>query len=101
MATWDIEDGFWRLHCREGGEWNFCYVWPQTPEEPVRLVVPSSLQMGWVESVPYFCAASKTARDVAVNYIKTQIRALPKHKFDSWAGANKAQINTHRKRGLL
>ena len=57
--------------------------------------------MGWVESAPYFCAASETARDIAVDYIETQIGALPKHKFDSWAGANETKINTHRKRGLL
>ena len=41
------------------------------------------------------------ARDVVLNYIETQIVTLPKHKFDSWAGANEAKINTHRKRGLL
>ena len=101
MAKWDIQDDFWCLNCHEGEEWNFSYVWPQAPGEPVRLVVPSSLQMGWVESASYFCAALETAWDVAVNYIKTQIGALPKHKFDSWAGANEAKINTHRKWGLL
>jgi hypothetical protein len=100
MAKWDIQDSFWRLNCQKGEEWNFCYVWPQAPGEPVQLVIPSSLQMGWVESAPYFCAASETARDVAVDYIETQIGALPKHKFDSWAGTNEAKINTHRKCGL-
>jgi hypothetical protein len=69
LAKWDIQDGFWRLNCRQGEEWNFCYVWPQAPGEPRRLVVPTSLQMGWVESLPYFCAASETARDIAVEYI--------------------------------
>jgi hypothetical protein len=29
MAKWDIEDGFWRLICCEGEEWNFCYIWPK------------------------------------------------------------------------
>ena len=65
MAKWDIKDGFWRLDCRDGEEWNFAYVLPQEEGEPVRLVVPTSLQMGWIESSPYFCAASETARDVA------------------------------------
>ena len=23
MAKWDIKDGFWRLNCAEGEEWNF------------------------------------------------------------------------------
>ncbi len=39
MAKWDIQDGFWRLNCREGEEWNFCYVWPQEPGEPPCLIV--------------------------------------------------------------
>jgi len=30
MAKWDIKDGFWRLDCAKGEEWNFAYVLPQT-----------------------------------------------------------------------
>ena len=29
MAKWDIKDGFWRMDCRVGEEWNFAYVLPQ------------------------------------------------------------------------
>jgi hypothetical protein len=61
--------------------------------EPHWLVVPSLLQMGWVESAPYFCAASETARDVAVDYIETKIGTLPKHKFEHWAGSETALVN--------
>ncbi len=96
LAKWDIQDGFWRLNFREGEEWNFCYVWPQALGKPRCLVVPTSLQMGWVESPPYFCAASETARDVAVAYIKTTVGGLPVHKFEQWAGADRSTINeTH------
>ncbi len=101
MAKWDIQDGFWRLNCHKGEEWNFCYVWPQAPGEPRRLVVPNSLQMGWVESAPYFCAASETARDVAVEYIKTGIGSLPTHKFEHWVGAATSEVNTTRTYGAL
>jgi hypothetical protein len=73
MVKWDIKDVFWRLNCCKGEEWNFCYVWPQAPDKPRRLVVPRLLQMGWVESAPYSCVASKTAQDVAIEYIKTEI----------------------------
>ena len=73
MAKWDIKDGFWRMDCRAGEEWNFAYVLPQPPGEPVRLVVPTSLQMGWVESLPYFCTATETAQDVASEYLDTAI----------------------------
>ena len=66
MAKWDIKDGFWRMDCAAGEEWNFAYVLPQEEGEPITLVVPTSLQMGWVESPPYFCAATETSRDISV-----------------------------------
>jgi hypothetical protein len=81
MAKFDIKDGFWRLDCAAGEEWNFAYVMPQAPEEPVKLVVPNSLQMGWVESPAYFCVASETARDVAAWHAERPIGELPAHKF--------------------
>jgi hypothetical protein len=81
MAKFDIKDGFWRLDCEAGEEWNFAYVLPQHNGEPTRLVVPTSLQMGWVESPPYFCAASETARDVAVQYMEAKVGSLERHKF--------------------
>ena len=81
MEKWDIKDGFWRLDCRDGEEWNFAYVLPQQEGEPVRLVVPTSLQMGWIESPPYFCAASETARDVAQQYVEREVGITPDHKF--------------------
>jgi hypothetical protein len=84
MAKYDIKDGFWRLDCAEGEEWNFAYVLPQDEGEPVRLVVPTSLQMGWVESPPYFCAASETACDVATQYAELPIGSLTDHKFSKF-----------------
>lgn len=81
MAKWDIKDGFWRLCNQRGDEWNFCYVLPQKPGATPKIVVPTSLQMGWVESPPYFCAASETGRDIAAQYIDTPIGSLPPHKF--------------------
>ena len=64
MAKWDIKYGFWRLDVEEGAEWNFSYVLPQHPGEPIYLLVPTSFQMGWVESPPFFCAALETARTI-------------------------------------
>ena len=40
---WDIKDGFWRIDCKDGEEWNFCYVLPQKPGIPKKLVVPTWL----------------------------------------------------------
>ena len=81
MANWDIKDGFWRLDCAEGKEWRFDYVLPQDEGKPVKLDIPPSLQMGWIESQPYFCAASDMAQDVAEQYIETQVGSRPQHKF--------------------
>jgi hypothetical protein len=58
------------------------YVLPQEPNKPTKLLIPTSLQMGWVESPPYFCAATETARDIASDYCNTPIGSLPLHKFN-------------------
>jgi hypothetical protein len=81
MAKWDIKDGFWRMDCEKEEEYNFAYVLPQEEGMPITLVVPTSLQMGWVEFPPYFCAATETARDIASNYCDTPVGSLPHHKF--------------------
>ncbi len=81
MAKWDIKDGFWCHDCAEGEEYNFAYVLPQPEEESICIVIPTSLQMGWVESPLYFCEAMETARDVAKEYIKIPVTSLPDHKF--------------------
>jgi len=65
-------------------------VLPQHPGQPCYLVVPTSLQMGWVESPPFFCAASETARDVAQDYCETKIGTLPHPKFTNYVIGNQA-----------
>ncbi len=88
MAKWDIKDGFWQMDCANREEWNFAYVLPQAEGRPTMLVVPKSLQMGWVESPLYFCAASETSRDVATEYAETRVNSLASHKFEKFvAGA--------------
>ena len=84
MAKWDVKDGFWRLDCKEGEEYNFAYVLPQPEDKPTLLVIPTSLQMGWIESPGFFCAASETSRDVADMYCQTPVGSLPPHKFDHY-----------------
>jgi hypothetical protein len=54
MAKWDIKDRFWRLDAEDGAEWNFAYVLPQHPGQPCYLAIHTSLQMGWMESPPFF-----------------------------------------------
>jgi len=81
MAKWDIKDGFWWMDCEKGEEYNFAYVLPQEEGMPITLVIPTSLQMGWVESPPYFCAVTETARDIVSDYCDTPVGSLPHHKF--------------------
>lgn len=67
LAKFDLKDGYWRMVVPEEDELHFAYVLPQVdPNAELMIVIPSSLQMGWTLSPPYFCAASETARDVAV-----------------------------------
>ncbi len=46
--------------------------------------------MGWVESPPFFCAASETARDIVQDYCKTKMGNLPPHKFTNYVIGNQA-----------
>ena len=43
MVKWDIKDGFWRLDCKAGEEYNFAHVLPQKEGMPIKLVVLTSL----------------------------------------------------------
>ena len=52
MVKWDTKDGSWRLDCEEGEEYNVAYMLPQKEGMPIKLVIPASLQMGWIESPP-------------------------------------------------
>jgi hypothetical protein len=90
MAKWDIKDGFWRMDCEAGEEYNFAYVLPQEEEKPITLVVPTSLQMGWVKSPPYICTATKTARDIASEYCDTTIDSITPHKFVKYMTGDEA-----------
>ena len=80
IAKWDTKDGFWRLDCAPGKEWNFAYLL-SSPTTALTLVVPSALQMVWIESPAYFCTASETSRDVAATYANTPLGSIPRHQF--------------------
>ena len=65
----DLKNVYWMMVVDKAQAWNFAYVLPKLdPTEETMLVIPDALQMGWSLSPPYFCAATKTARDVADQY---------------------------------
>ncbi len=72
------------MDCHKGEQWNFAYLLPQPPGSPVILVIPLSLQMGWVESPPFFCAATKKSSNIAMEYINTTVGSLHKQKFKAY-----------------
>ena len=62
FAKIDLKDGYWRMVVNALDAWNFAYVLPTIkPTTDPELVIPDSLQMGWSESPPFFCAATETA----------------------------------------
>ena len=65
----DISDGFWRLMVQPEDSFNFAYVLPQYPGQPIKIIVPSALQMGWGESLAYFCAVTECAGDLTQHLI--------------------------------
>ncbi len=77
----DISDGFWQLIVRLADSFNFAYVLPQPNSEPIRIVVPSALQMGWVESPPLFCMVTESARDLTQHLVEQQV-PLPHHELE-------------------
>jgi hypothetical protein len=72
------------MDCEHGEEWNFAYVLLQEEGKPMQLVLPTLLQMGWVESPPYFCVGTETAQDVATEYIETLVSSLRPHEFHKY-----------------
>jgi hypothetical protein len=72
------------MGCATGEELNFAYVLPQDHGMPTTLVVPTSLQIGWVKSPPYFCFATETLQDVATKYAETKLNSLEPHKFEKF-----------------
>jgi len=81
FAKWDIKAGFWHLVVNANHAWHFCYVLPPLNDEPIQLVVPTSLQMGWCELPAFFCTTSKMAHDIAYE-LWTNTQPLPEHPLE-------------------
>jgi hypothetical protein len=51
MSLWGASDGLWWLSVKPKDAWNFCYLYPTEPGEPLMIVAPQDeAQMGWTES---------------------------------------------------
>ena len=61
----DVADGFCREWLTLDAILMLAVIFPKYPNEEQMVALPFSLPMGWVESVPYFCAATETIADLA------------------------------------
>jgi hypothetical protein len=76
----DVADGFYRVNLDERQALSLACLLPQEPGEPQLVAVPLALPMGWVESPPYFCAATKTIADLVNSRLsRTQV---PRHRLE-------------------
>jgi len=70
----------------------FAYVLPWLKEtNPIQIVVPTCLQMGWCKSPPLFCTASETARDVAQDLWDSETELEP-HPLKMYSIPNKLNL---------
>jgi len=84
LEKWDLKDGFWCLSVSSQDVWHFCHLLPALPGEPPMVVVPNSLQMGWIESPGLFCSATETARDIAQDLLNNPTLELPPHPLETF-----------------
>ena len=89
LAKIDLSDGFWRMLVEQDQQVNFAYVMPDPPGHPTRIVVPAALQMGWMESPAYFCAATETSRDIVQGLVTDQTE-LPPHCLEEYMRPKKS-----------
>jgi hypothetical protein len=80
----DLADGYWRMVVEDGQKCYFAYVMPGTPGTPTMIVVPRALQLGWNESLAYFCATTETICDVAQTWIDNGKKLQP-HPMETFA----------------
>ena len=99
-AKFDIKDGYWRMKVSAENAWHFCYIMlPLDPAadndiDELEIVVPSSLQMGWSESPPYFCTATETARDIAEVNASRAIGSLKQHPLEAHTLPSHFELDT-------
>jgi hypothetical protein len=91
----DLSDGFWRMIVPEQDCWNFAYVLPDLPGQPIRLVIPHALQMGWTQSPGFFSATTETIRD-SIQILLDDKVPLPPHRLELFANPHHpSQTPTH------
>ena len=64
LSKVDLSDGFYRIQLNSSAIAKLAVALPRFPNEEQLLALPLVLPMGWVESPPFFCAATETVADL-------------------------------------
>ena len=86
MAKFDISDGFYHLFLDPNDAPKLAVLMPKYDGEPQLVAMPLSLTMGWVSSLPTFCAASETVTDIANTSLFCC--TVPPHRLEAAASAH-------------
>jgi hypothetical protein len=82
MCKVDIADGFYRLHLAPSDIPALGVAFPPAPDGTPLVAFPLTCPMGWVESPPWFSAATETGADLANATLSSNYRPGP-HRLDA------------------
>ena len=76
----DTKERSWYMIVSDENTWNFCYALtshdPEASADDLCIVVPNSLQTGWCESTPFFCAPTDTTQEVIKSLLYTKFLSI-------------------------
>lgn len=84
LAKIDIADGFYRIGLQPVHVPRLGVILPTSGGEPL-VALPLALPMGWVESPPYFTAATETACNLLSATLRSGTAQLPQHHLKGLA----------------
>lgn len=80
LSKIDLSDGFYHIPIDAAQELSLACLVPHLGQETPLVAILLSLPMGWVESLPWFCALTKTMADVANT--RTHFKGLPSYRLE-------------------
>jgi hypothetical protein len=86
MCKVDIADGFYRLHMAPADIPSLGVAFPPAPDGTPLIAFPLTCPMGWVQSPPWFTAATETGADIANSMLATNYVPAP-HRLDAPAAS--------------
>jgi hypothetical protein len=96
MAKIDVADGFYRVWVRLDDVPKLGVALPTAPGCPPLVAFPLALPMGWIESPPYFTAATETICDLANSSLSTSRPLVEPHRLESVAAIGSPPVRPPR-----